>query len=58
MGKDIIIYIVLVIISMFIYWLLLKRKCSIIRREKENLEIQKETSKRLVCIFYKILNNK
>lgn len=58
MGKGIIIYIILIMISMCIFYFLIKRKCNILKKEKDNLELQKETSKRLVNIFYKILKNK
>lgn len=58
MEKYIVVYIVLVIISVLIFYVLAKRKSIILDNKKEELEIQKKTSERLVSIFYKILNNK
>jgi len=58
MEKYIVVYIVLVIISVLIFYVLAKRKSILLDNKKEELEIQKKTSERLVSIFYKILNNK
>lgn len=57
MKKDMILYVGLIVISFVIYFILIKNKSRVLNQKKKDLEIQQKTSKRIIRIFYKILNN-
>lgn len=58
MEKNNIVYLISVAISVFIFYVLVKRKCKLLKNKQEELKLQKETSNNLAFIFHKILGNR
>lgn len=58
MEKDVIIYIVSVVISVLVFYIIAKKKSDALKSKKEKLQIENETTKNLTFIFHQILKNR
>lgn len=58
MDKNINIYIILVVISLSVFYIIIKYKSKLLKRKQAELNEKNNINKHLISLFYQLLKNK
>ena len=52
MEKNVIIYAISVVLSVLIYYIILKRKCILLKNLQNKVQVEKQINENLIYMFY------
>ena len=55
MEKNVIIYTISVVLSVLIYYIILKRKCILLKNLQNKVQVEKQINENLIYMFYQII---
>lgn len=55
MEKNVIIYAISVVLSVLIYYIILKRKCILLKNLQDKVQVEKQINENLIYMFYQII---
>ena len=55
MEKNVIIYAISVVLSVLIYYIILKRKCILLKNLQNKVQVEKQINENLIYMFYQII---